>query len=103
MTNSVSVSIPHRLGREEATRRIKGGFGTLRSHLATFISIDHEDWTDNAVCFQMRGFGQSAAGTITVVDDSVHIELRLPWLLAKIAERLLPAMRRETVLLLEQK
>jgi Putative polyhydroxyalkanoic acid system protein (PHA_gran_rgn) len=103
MSSSVSASIPHRLGKEEAIRRIKDGFGTLRGHLATLISIDREEWTENVVQFQMRGFGQSAAGTITVVDHSVHIEVTLPWVLAKIAERLLPAMRRETTLLLERK
>jgi hypothetical protein len=103
MSNSVSVSISHTLGKQEAVRRIKGGFGILRGHLAKLISIDQEEWTENVVRFQMRGFGQSAAGTITVVDQSVHIEMTLPRILAKIAEHLLPAMRRETTLLLERK
>src|SRR3954471_5447395 len=39
MTSPVSVSIPHHLGKEEALRRIKGGFGILRAHLGTLISI----------------------------------------------------------------
>jgi hypothetical protein len=103
MTNPVAASISHRLGKDEAIRRIKGGFGTLRGHLGTFVSVDHEEWTDNVVRFQMRGLGQTAAGTISVLDDSVHIEVTLPWLLARIAERLLPAMKRETALLLERK
>jgi putative polyhydroxyalkanoic acid system protein len=103
MSRSIAASIPHHLGREEAIRRIKSGFGAVRGHLATLISLDQEQWTDNVLRFQMRGFGQSAAGTITVLEDSVGIELTLPWLLAKMAERLLPAIKRETTLLLEQK
>ena len=103
MSHSVTASIPHRLGKEEAIRRIKGGFGTLRGHLATYSSIDQEVWTENVLRFQMRGVGQSAAGLITVEDDRVDIELILPWLLAKIAERLVPTVKRETTLLLERK
>jgi hypothetical protein len=103
MSGSVSVSVPHRLGEEEAIRRIKGGFGTLRGHLASLVSIDEEEWTGNVARFQMRGFGQSAAGTITVADHNVQVEVTLPWVLAKIAERLLPAISRETTLLLERK
>ena len=103
MSEPVSVSIPHRLGKEEALRRIKGGFGTLRSHLAAVISIDQEEWSGNVVRFRMRGLGQNAHGAIAVLDHSVQIDVNLPWMLAKIAERFLPAVQRETTLLLEKK
>jgi hypothetical protein len=55
------------------------------------------------VRFRMRGVGQTAGGVITVCDHSVQVEITLPWVLAKIAERLLPAFKRETALLLERK
>jgi hypothetical protein len=45
--------------------------------------------------------GQSAAGTIEVLEDALRIEVTLPWLLAKAATRLLPILRKETTLLLE--
>ena len=51
----------------------------------------------------MRALGQSAAGTITVLEESLLIEVTLPWLLAKVAERILPAMKKQATLLLEQK
>jgi Putative polyhydroxyalkanoic acid system protein (PHA_gran_rgn) len=103
MSGPVTVSIPHRLGKEEALRRIKNGFGILRAHVATLIAIDQEEWSGDVVRFQMRGVGQTAAGVITVCDHSVQVEITLPWVLAKIAERLLPAFKRETTLLLERK
>ena len=37
------------------------------------------------------------------MDDSIRIEVTLPWLLAKMAEKLAPAIRRESVLMLEKK
>ena len=51
----------------------------------------------------MRALGQSAAGTIEVLEDSLRIEVTLPWLLAKLSEKFLPALKKETALLLEKK
>jgi hypothetical protein len=91
---------PHRAGQ----RRESAGSRRLRHHARHLFAFHRsEEWAENEVRFQMRGFGQSATGTITVVGHSVQIEVTLPWVLAKIAERFLPAMRRETTLLLEPK
>jgi hypothetical protein len=51
----------------------------------------------------MRALGQNAAGKITVFEDSLRIEVALPWLLAKAAEKILPTMRKQATLLLEKK
>ena len=103
MSTPVTISVPHRLGKDEATRRLKSGLGTMRSNLSTLIAIEQEAWSGDTLRFQMRGLGQTAAGTIDVLEDSLRIEVTLPWLLAKMAERLAPAMRREATLLLEKK
>ena len=42
-------------------------------------------------------------GLVDVLDDSIRIEVTLPWLLGKIAEKLIPAIRREGTLMLEKK
>ena len=39
------VSIPHRLGRDEATRRLKSG--RARTKLGQIFAIEEETWTDN--------------------------------------------------------
>jgi len=99
----VTISIPHRLGKAEAARRLRTGMERMRGNLSTLVTIDQEVWSGDTLRFQMRALGQSAAGTIQVLDDSVLIEVTLPWLLAKLSERLLPTLRRETTLLLEKK
>ena len=53
--------------------------------------------------FRMRALGQTAAATIEVLEDALHVEVSLPWLLAKAAKRLLPILRKEASLLLEKK
>jgi len=103
MNAPLTVSVPHRLGREEAVRRLKGGMSHIVSNLGSLITVEQEVWSGDTLTFQMRGFGQSASGTITVFEDTVRIEVMLPWLLAKLGEKLLPALKKETSLLLEKK
>src|SRR5262249_9819061 len=99
----LTVSVPHRLGKDEAVRRLKGGMSQMATRLGALIAIEQEAWEGDRLTFQMRGFGQSASGTITVFDDVIRIDVMLPWFLAKLGERLLPALKNETTLLLEKK
>jgi hypothetical protein len=103
MSQPLIVSIPHRLGREEAARRIKSGLTTARSNYSAFLAIHEETWTGEKLAFNLSALGQSAIGFIDVADDHVRLEVTLPWLLAQIAERLTPAIRKEGVLMLEKK
>jgi hypothetical protein len=103
MSKPLVVSIPHQLGRQEAARRIKSGFATVRTHYSAFFTIHEETWTGERLAFTIRLLGQSAAGLIDVADDHVRLEVTLPWLLAKIAQRFTGAIRNEGTLMLEKK
>ena len=103
MNAPLTVSVPHRLGKDEAARRLKGGLSRMASNLGALITIEQEVWSGDKLTFQMRALGQSAAGTIEVFEEHIRIDVTLPWLLAKLGERLLPAMRKEATLLLEKK
>ena len=103
MSQPLVVSIPHRLGREEAVRRIKSGLATARANYSTLLTINEETWSGDRLAFRVTAIGQSANGLIDVADDHVRLEVTLPWLLAKIAEKFTPAIRKEGVLMLEKK
>jgi len=103
VSNSVVVSIPHRLGSEEAARRLKDGLGHARRHYSAFLTIEEETWTEHRLAFNIRALGQTASGVIDVADDHVRLEVTLPWLLAKLAEKFTPAIRKEGTLMLEKK
>lgn len=103
MSQPLVVSIPHRLGKQEAARRIKAGLGNARRNYAKWLTIDEEIWNGDALQFRVRAVGQTAGGTIEVFDDHVQLEVTLPWLLGKFAEKLAPAIRKEGVLMLEKK
>ena len=67
------------------------------------LAIEEETWTGDSVQFRVRALGQSANGKIDIFDDHVLLEVTLPWLLAKFAEKLVPAIRKEGGLMLEKK
>ena len=103
MSAPVTASVPHRLGKAEALRRLKLGLSRAKGQFGSLLTIEHEEWSGDTLRFQMRALGQSAAGTITVLEESLLIQVTLPWLLAKVAERILPAMKKQATLLLENK
>ena len=103
MSETVTVIVGHRLGKVEAVSRLKEGFARTNGHLGGMIAMEEEAWQGHTLRFRMRAFGQTAAGSIEVLEDALRIEVSLPWLLAKAAKRLLPILRKETTLLLEKK
>jgi hypothetical protein len=103
MSKPLAVSIPHRLGKEEAVRRLKSGLGNAQSNFGHLFTIQEETWSGNHLQFRVSALGQVASGTIDVAEDHVNLEVFLPWLLAKVAEAIQPFIRREGTLMLEKK
>jgi hypothetical protein len=103
VSTPVTATVPHRLGKAEALRRLKGGLTRARGDFGALITIEHEEWEGDTLNFRMRALGQNAAGSITVMEDRLLIAVTLPWLLAKAAERILPRIQRQATLMLEHK
>jgi hypothetical protein len=103
LSEPITVIVGHRLGKAEAVRRVKEGFARTQGQLGQVVSIEQETWEEDTLRFRMRALGQTAFGTIQVLEDALRIEVALPWLLAKAAKHLLPLLRKEATLLLEKK
>jgi hypothetical protein len=103
MSAPLVVLLPHRLGKQEAVTRLKNGLRGARENYRHLLSVDEEIWDGDHVRFRVRALGQTAAGAIEVFEDQLRLEVTLPWLLAKLTERLVPTIRREGTLLLEKK
>jgi putative polyhydroxyalkanoic acid system protein len=103
MAAPLVVNIPHRLGRDQAISRLKGGLREAQAKFGRVFTVQEEAWTDNRLQFRLAALAQSVSGTIDVFDDHVRLEVFLPWLLAKIAEKIQPVIQREAVLLLDKK
>jgi hypothetical protein len=96
------VSIPHRLGREEAIRRLKTGLTRAASSIPV-LKVDEERWEENRMVFRVRALGQAASGHLEVADDHVQLEVTLPWLLQRFAQVAQVAIRNRGNLLLTKR
>lgn len=103
MAKPVVVNIPHDLGRDEARRRLQDGFGRIRDQINSFGLSFQERWEGDRLHFDGGRFGQKIAGRVDVLQDSVRIEVDLPWILAGIAEKLQGRVQNEGRLLLAKK
>jgi hypothetical protein len=102
MSAPLVVSIPHRLGREEAARRLKAGLTRAASSVPV-LKVDEERWEEDRMIFRVRALGQAASGHLDVADDHVRLEITLPWLLQRFAEAAQTAIRNRGNLLLTKR
>jgi Putative polyhydroxyalkanoic acid system protein (PHA_gran_rgn) len=69
---------------QEALRRVKPALGKAST---SFPALKLEEiWSGYRLDFRVRALGQVAAGNVQVGDDSVRLEVTLPWLLHKFGE-----------------
>lgn len=102
MSAPLVVSIPHRLGREEATRRLNDGLSRAAASVP-ILKVDEERWDGDQMFFRVRALGQAASGHVNVGEDNVRVEVTLPWLLQRFAEMAQVAIRDRGTLLLTKR
>jgi putative polyhydroxyalkanoate system protein len=102
----VTVNIPHKLGKEEARRRIDDGFGRVQQQMTGGMGAMFaftQRWEGDRLHFEGSGLGQKLTGRVDVRAESVDIELDLPEMLAAIADLVTGRIRQEGQKLLEKK
>ena len=68
------MQVPHSLGREEATRRIKEQIPKVRDQVT---DLD-EQWQDHTLTFRFTAIGFQVHGTLAVEDTAAKLEVNLP-------------------------
>ena len=99
---TVVVTVSHSLGKDEVIRRLKPALSRA-SQSFPILKIEHETWSDRRLDFQVRAIGQVVAGNVQVFDDTVRLEVGLPWLLAKFANAVERTIQSRGQHLLEKK
>ena len=84
-------------------RRLQGGLGRLRASFGDMVRPVQETWTGNHLDFRWSVLGQTASGHLDVEDAHVNVEIELPWLLARLAEKAKGMLQKQGQLLLEKK
>lgn len=102
MSKPLVVVIPHRLGKEEALRRLQPGLSRAAAAFPV-LKVEQEEWTGDSLDFRVRALGQTAFGTIDVRENDLRLEVTLPWVLAKFAHTIEQIARSKGQLMIEKK
>src|SRR4029077_4068808 len=62
MSKPLVVSIPHRLGKDEALRRLKNGLGSASANFGHVFKIQEEIWTGPHLQYRISALRQVASG-----------------------------------------
>lgn len=87
MKKPVVVTLPHQHTKAEATKRIREGLQKVKPQIAGYVSTMEERWDGDDLNFRIVTMAQEVTGRIAIMDQSVRIEVDLPWILAAIAEK----------------
>jgi Putative polyhydroxyalkanoic acid system protein (PHA_gran_rgn) len=102
MSNPIIVDLPHKLGAEEARRRIERNVGKLASHIPGGAQVGSR-WTGNRVDLDIKAMGQQVAAQIDVQETIVRLTVTLPPSLAFFSGMVEPLLRSQGATMLEDK
>ena len=96
------INLPHRLGKEEAKRRVAGGMHRLTSHIPGGAEV-RSDWTGDRLDLVIGAMGQQVKSRIDVEEQVVRLEVLLPAMLGMFAGQIGAFLTRKGGELLEDK
>jgi hypothetical protein len=101
VSQPIIVTLPHRLGKAEALRRLKVSFGDNQPGGGGFLVLRNQ-WSGDHLDFRASVLGQNATGTVDVAEDHVRLEVQLPWLLSMLANKAKALVEKQGKLMLEK-
>lgn len=75
----LSLSIPHRLGKERAMELVKDFAEKIHDRFHDQAKNIEHSWEDNKLNFSFRTMGMNFKGALTVEEEVVNVEGELPF------------------------
>ncbi len=88
MSKSIIVSLPHDLGVEAAKKRVSERINLLRHEYLDKLAYSEVAWTGDRADVRVVALGQTITAQLDVKPDSLRIEVRLPWVLAILSDKI---------------
>lgn len=85
----ISITIPHKLSRSEARRRIETGFSNMLRQVSANPGTCSEHWDGDRLTFAVSVMQQTVSGVVDVLDDAVKMDIELPGVLGLLAGALM--------------
>ena len=100
MQQPIDVAIPHKLGRDEARRRIGGNLDKLQNHIPGGATVT-SSWVGDRLDLGITALGTTLDANITVEDSEVRVHIDLPGMLGLFAAPIAAALKAKGPELLE--
>jgi len=101
MQQPIQVDLPHKLGREEARRRIANNIHKLREHIPGGSAQVDSKWTGDELDLSVTALGQAVEAKIGVEESKIRVRVMLPGMLAMFAGPIEAMLQKKGNVLLE--
>jgi hypothetical protein len=100
MQAPIQVDLPHKLGRDEARRRIANNIHKLKEHIPGGAQVD-SSWAGDDLDLSVQAMGQAINAKIGVEETVVRVRVLLPGMLAMFAAPIEAMLQKKGNVLLE--
>ena len=101
MQQPIQVDLPHKLGRDEARRRIANNIHKLKDHIPGGAAQFDSSWTGDELDLKVHALGQAVDTRIGVEETRVRVQVMLPGMLAMFAKPIEAMLQKKGNILLE--
>ena len=101
MQQPIQVDLPHKLGRDEARRRIANNIHKLKEHIPGGASHVDSNWIGDDLNLTIHALGQAVDAQIGVEETKVRVRVMLPGMLAMFAKPIEAMLQKKGNILLE--
>ena len=100
MSQPIEVDLPHKLGKDEARRRIANNVHKLEEHIPGGAHVQ-SGWAGDQLNLDVGAMGQQVTATIDVEETRVRLRVLLPPMLGMFSGIIQGALRKKGGVLLE--
>jgi putative polyhydroxyalkanoate system protein len=100
MSQPIEVDLPHKLGKDEARRRIANNLHKLQEHIPGGAQVQ-SGWSGDQLNLDVAAMGQSVTAQIDVMEDKVRLKVLLPPMLGMFSGIIRAALQKKGSVLLE--
>jgi hypothetical protein len=103
MNQPLTIDLPHKLGAEEAKRRMQDGIGHLKDHIPGGAAEVRSSWQGDRMNLAVQAMGQEVSAHIDVEETVVRVEMLLPPMLSFFGKQIEGYLRNKGGQMLEDK
>jgi putative polyhydroxyalkanoate system protein len=100
MSQPIEVDLPHKLGKDEARRRIANNVHKLQDHIPGGAQVQ-SGWSGDQLNLEVAAMGQQVTAAIDVLDNVVKLRVLLPGMLGMFSGLIQSTLQKKGSVLLE--